>query len=104
MGAEAGEKPWLRICTGVLIGDAMHNLVDGLIIGTAFSGCSNATAWSIVAATIGHEIAQEIGDFIVLTNAGGLSTIKALLLNFLSGISVLVGAVIILSSDVSQST
>ena len=36
-----------RILAGVLIGDAMHNLCDGIFIGTAFLSCSNTMGWPV---------------------------------------------------------
>ena len=91
----------VRVLTGVLLGDFVHNLVDGLVIGTAFAQCDRAMAWTITAATIYHELAQEISDYLVLTNPhqGNLKPGMALLLNFLSGFSVLFGVLATLSSD-----
>lgn len=42
----------VRVLCGVLLGDFMHNLVDGVFIGAAFMGCSSSKAWSITAATV----------------------------------------------------
>lgn len=91
----------MRILSGVLIGDFLHNLVDGIVIGAAFLGCSTSVAWGITGATIAHEIAQEIADFLVLTDPslGALTVPYALLFNFLSGTSVILGAIIILAQD-----
>jgi len=88
-----------RVRCGVLVGDFMHNLCDGFFIGTAFTSCSDALAWNITLATILHEIAQEISDYFVLTDPkqGNLKPVLALALNFVSGVSVLLGAVIVMS-------
>lgn len=90
-----------RVRCGVIIGDFMHNFCDGIFIGTAFSSCSDSLAWNITVATIAHEIAQEISDFVVLTDPkqGNLSTVKALALNFASGLSVILGVIIIMSMN-----
>jgi len=87
----------VRVLSGVLIGDFMHNLCDGIFMGTAFRFCAGSLAWSVTLATILHEIAQELSDFLVLTNPeqGGLKAPTALLLNFVSGLSVLLGVVIV---------
>merc|ERR1712054_606244 len=84
----------VRVLCGILLGDFMHNLVDGVFIGAAFVGCSNEVGWTIVAATIYHELAQEVSDYLVLTGPmqGALTPVKALILNFLSGLSIVVGA------------
>ena len=51
-----------------------------------FKSCTSSLAWSIVIATLYHEIAQEIADYILLTSdAVGCSVVKALLFNFLAG-------------------
>ena len=88
-----------RVRCGILIGDFMHNLCDGIFIGTAFSSCSDSLAWNITVATIAHEIAQEISDYVVLTDPkqGNLSPMRALALNFVSGLSVVLGVLIVMS-------
>jgi len=93
----------VRVLSGVLIGDFMHNFVDGIFIGGAFARCNDAKGWKVTYATVAHELAQEIGDFVVLTDKkqGGLTPVKALGLNFLSGISVLIGVLVVLGTDVN---
>ncbi len=80
----------------------MHNFADGMFIAASFQGCDLALTFTIVAVTLVHEIAQEIGDFILLTRHGGLSTVKALVLNFISGLSVVLGGVIFLALSPSD--
>jgi zinc transporter ZupT len=87
----------LSLAAGILVGDFFHNLADGFFIGTAFLLCSKSIGWTIVATTIYHEVVQEVADYILLTAHCGLTPFKALLLNFISGCSVMVGVVIILS-------
>ncbi len=75
-----------------LWGDGVHNFIDGLIVGTSFIvsipfGC--ATSLAIIL----HEIPQELGDFGVLIY-GGFSKAKALLFNFLSAATAILGTVI----------
>jgi zinc and cadmium transporter len=75
-----------------LVGDGVHNFIDGLIIGSAFVVNINfgiATSFAIII----HEIPQEIGDFGVLIY-GGLGRNKALFYNFLSAITAILGTVI----------
>jgi zinc and cadmium transporter len=74
------------------MGDSIHNFCDGIIIAAAFL---TDTRLGIVTslAIIAHEIPQEVGDYIVLLNAG-LSRSKALLYNAISGLSAVVGGVI----------
>lgn len=75
-----------------LIGDGVHNLIDGMIIGASFS-VSIPIGITTTLAVILHEIPQEIGDFGVMVH-GGLSIKKALLFNFLSAVMAILGAVI----------
>ena len=92
-----------RICVGVLVGDFMHNVVDGVIIGTGFQLCDRRAGWTIAAATIGHELVQEVADGLILLRRANLTLGQALLANFISGTSIMVGTVIVLCSDVSSS-
>lgn len=91
-----------KLASSILVGDAFHNFADGIFLGTAFSVCSNAVAYAILAATIYHELAQELADYFLLTTHVGLSPWVALALNFCSGLSVVLGVIIILALDVSQ--
>ncbi len=77
-----------------IIGDALHNFLDGVAIAAAFLisipvGIATATA------VIFHEIPQEIGQFAVLVH-GGWSRTKALLYNFFSALTSIVGALSVL--------
>ena len=76
----------------VLIGDAFHNFLDGLVIGTAVR-TSVPLGISTALAVATHEIPQELGDMAILLNAG-YSKRKALLLNLVSGASAVVGAIV----------
>jgi len=72
-----------------LIGDGLHNFLDGIIIMVAFlSGTRNGII--ITLAVVFHEFPQEIGDFGILLY-GGFSKKKALFFNFLSGMIALLG-------------
>jgi len=75
-----------------LIGDALHNFLDGIIIAASFLA-SIPTGIATTVAVILHEIPQEIGDFGVLLHAG-FSKSKALLLNFSSALLAIIGAII----------
>ncbi len=75
-----------------LFGDAIHNLVDGAIIGASYLVNIQAGIATTIAVAA-HEVPQEIGDFAVLIS-GGLSKRRALLLNFLSAIFAIIGALL----------
>ncbi|MGQ9569526.1 MAG: ZIP family metal transporter [Thermodesulfovibrionales bacterium] len=75
-----------------LIGDGVHNFIDGMIISASFV---TDTRLGIVTtlAVAAHEIPQEIGDFGILVY-GGFSRYRALLFNLLSALTALAGAVV----------
>jgi len=75
----------------ILIGDAFHNFLDGLVIASAFLTSGHVGVMAGLA-VIAHEIPQEIGDFGVLLNSG-YGRGKAYLYNMLSSTTTLVGAV-----------
>lgn len=73
----------------ILISDAVHNFIDGIVIGASFV---IAPSLGIVTAlaVVFHEIPQEIGDFGILIY-GGFKKNKALFLNFLSAVAAILG-------------
>jgi len=79
----------------VLLSDAVHNITDGFIIVPAF-----IVDWRFgIAATVGimlHELVQEISEFFVLKQAG-YETKRALILNFISSSSILLGVILALA-------
>ena len=75
----------------VLIGDSVHNLIDGVIIAGAFLVDWKIGLITVVAIAL-HEIPQELGDFAILVY-GGFTKKKALLINFLSAITVVIGGI-----------
>lgn len=77
----------------IIIGDSLHNLIDGVAIGAAFIVSPQA---GIVAslAVAAHEIPQEIGDFGLLLSKG-LKKSKVLLLNLISAMLSTVSASLI---------
>lgn len=75
-----------------LFGDAVHNFIDGLIIGASYL-VSFPVGFATTLAVIFHEIPQEIGDFGVLLH-GGFKKRKALLFNFLTALTSIIGAIV----------
>jgi len=78
-----------------LLGDSLHNFIDGLIIAASYM-INIPTGIATTIAVIVHEIPQEIGDFGVLLH-GGYTKGKALLLNFGTALIAVLGAVVALS-------
>lgn len=75
----------------IIIGDAVHNFVDGILIAAAFMtdvDLGIVTALAVAA----HEIPQEIGDFAILLN-NGYERKRALFFNVLASMATLVGAI-----------
>jgi zinc and cadmium transporter len=81
-----------RSGTLIMVGDTIHNFLDGILIAAAFLQdiqLGAITALAIVA----HEIPQEVGDFVILLHSG-YSRAKAFLVNLLSSFATLVGGVL----------
>jgi zinc and cadmium transporter len=76
----------------ILIGDGLHNFIDGLIIAASFLvNIPFGIITSLI--IIAHEIPQELGDFGVLVY-GGFSKNKALFYNFISQLTCVIGGVV----------
>ncbi len=75
-----------------VIGDGIHNLIDGMIIAASFL-INITVGLATTVAVIFHELPQEIGDFGVLVY-GGLTRYRALFVNFLSALTAIVGVLI----------
>ncbi|NIO21281.1 MAG: ZIP family metal transporter [Candidatus Aenigmarchaeota archaeon] len=73
----------------VLIGDGIHNFIDGVVIAASFM-VSVAFGWITTLVIILHEIPQELGDFGVLVY-GGFEKVRALGFNFLAQITCIIG-------------
>ncbi len=75
-----------------LVGDGLHNFIDGMVIAASFL-VSFKLGIVTTSAVILHEIPQELGDFAVLVY-GGFTKKKALFCNFISALTAMVGAVV----------
>ncbi len=82
------------VATLNLVGDAVHNFMDGVIIAVGFLA-STPIGMATTLAVIFHEIPQEIGDLGILIHKG-LSIPKALFFNFLSALTAYAGAILAL--------
>src|SRR5687768_1045362 len=86
------ERPSPGAAWAILVGDAVHNFVDGVLLAAAFL----ADPWVGVTATLAvasHEVPQELGDFVLLLSAGW-SRRKALLANGVASLAAVVGGVV----------
>jgi len=75
----------------IVIGDAIHNTVDGVAIAAAFLTDARLGVITTLA-VIAHEIPQEVGDFMILLHAGYTKR-KALLLNLLASLTSVAGGI-----------
>lgn len=76
----------------ILLGDAIHNFGDGILLAAAFLGGSMLGILTAVAIFV-HEIIQELSEFFVLKEAG-YSTKKALTINFIVSSTIPLGAIV----------
>ncbi len=76
----------------IVVGDTIHNFVDGVLIAAAFLQSPELGVVTAVA-IVAHEIPQEVGDFLVLLHSG-YSRSKAFVLNIVSSMGSLVGGVL----------
>lgn len=84
----------------LLVGDVLHNFIDGLIIAASYL-VSIPVGIATTLAVVFHEIPQEIGDFGSLLYAGFKKT-KALLFNFLTALTAVLGAIIVLALNIND--
>ena len=75
-----------------MVGDTVHNFVDGVLIAAAFLQSTELGVVTAVA-IIAHEIPQEVGDFLILLHSG-YSRARALAMNLLSSAATVVGGVL----------
>jgi zinc and cadmium transporter len=79
----------------ILLADGVHNFIGGLAVGSAFviDIELGLVTWLVAAA---HEVPQELGDFGILVHSGWRRR-PALVYNFLSGLTFLIGALVALA-------
>ncbi len=76
----------------ILIGDGLHNFIDGLVIAASFV-VSPMFGIVTTVLVIAHEIPQELGDFAVLVY-GGMKRLRALMFNFVSQVTCVLGGIL----------
>ena len=89
---EEGGRPSLAAIN--IVGDAIHNFIDGVLIGASYLA-SPTLGISTTIAVLFHEIPQELGDFGILIHSG-LGIRKAVLLNLASASLAIVGTLVAL--------
>jgi zinc and cadmium transporter len=76
----------------LLVGDAFHNFVDGVVIAGAFLS-STPLGITVTLSTIAHEVPQELGEYLVYLRSG-YSRSRALFLNGVTSLTSVVGALV----------
>ncbi|MDP3988382.1 MAG: ZIP family metal transporter [Candidatus Levybacteria bacterium] len=76
----------------IILGDSLHNFIDGVVIAGTFL-VSIPLGIITTLAVAAHEIPQEIGDFAILINKG-LNRKKVLIFNIFSALTAMIGAVL----------
>lgn len=76
----------------LIIGDAIHNIADGIVLVVAF-GASPALGLGVLLSVVIHEALQEVSEFFVLRQAG-YSVKKALFINFAVSSTILLGVLL----------
>lgn len=82
-----------------IVGESMHNFLDGIVIASSFL-VSVPLGLATTVAVVFHEIPHEIGNFAILLHSGYTKK-KALLYNMLSASAAIVGAVVVLLAQSS---
>jgi zinc and cadmium transporter len=83
------------VATLNLVGDGVHNLIDGIVIGASYI-VSIPIGIATTVAVVLHEIPQELGDFGILVHAG-FPVRKALLFNFAFALTAILGTILVLA-------
>lgn len=100
-GVDHNEIKQKSLVSLVLLGDGLHNFIDGFVIAGSFL-VSIELGIITSLAVAAHEIPQEISDFTILLRSG-MKTSRAIWLNLLSGLTAMVGAVLtIFMSDLIE--
>ena len=81
-----------------LVGDGLHNLVDGMMIAGSWSTGDPVQGATTTLAVLLHEVPQEVGDFAVLVH-GGLAVRRAIAWNAFSAAMAVLGAVAVLALE-----
>lgn len=98
-GEEKGVHPTVGL---LIIGDTLHNFIDGLVIGAAFL-IDVPTGIVVTLAVAAHEIPQEVGDFGLMLSYG-LSRKRVVLVNVISAIATVVAAMAVVAIGGNMAT
>lgn len=82
-----------------LIGDGLHNFIDGVLIAASYL-VSLPIGLATTLAVVLHEIPQELGDYAILRSAG-FSRTRALFWNFMSAVTAILGTIVVLTLHIN---
>ena len=97
-----GEEDLTAPLSLVVVGDTIHNFMDGVVIAASY--LFNPSLGLVVAvATFLHEVPHEVGDFGLMLK-GGWSKLRIILVNLASALSTYLGALLVLlfSSSIQE--
>mmetsp|Transcript_15151 Transcript_15151/g.42121 ORF Transcript_15151/g.42121 Transcript_15151/m.42121 type:complete len:216 (-) Transcript_15151:126-773(-) len=86
------------------LGELFHNFTDGIFVGVAFLGCSRDLQLSIMISTIYHELPNQFAGYLVMVNQCGMNPFVALFCNFVFGLSIMFGGLLVLAFDFNYVT
>jgi len=92
----------LSLFVSMNLGEMLHNFTDGIFVGAAYVGCGSTLGDSVVLATVIHEIPNQLAGYLVMVNQNGINPILALAINFMFGLSVMLGGLVVLVLDLSN--
>jgi len=99
---ETTNKYNYQLIFSLIVGDALCNFADGIFVGLSLLQCDLAVTASVIGGVVYHEISQEVTDYFLFTTEGGLSPVQALAINFLGGLTVCLGGIVVFATSVSD--
>jgi len=87
----------------IFMADAIHNVIDGMVLGATFLSCDPMMGWLICVVMMLHELPQEIAGFFVLTQ-NGLTWWQAIMWNVCSAATSMFGLVLLFFIDIDNIT
>jgi UTP--glucose-1-phosphate uridylyltransferase len=98
------QKYNIPLILSLTIGDFAHQFSDGIFIGTAWYLCDRELAITLAIATVIHCFPHQLSDYLMMTTHGGLRAWQAITLNFITGLGMVLGGIVVLAAEPEPST
>jgi zinc transporter ZupT len=98
------QKYNIPLILSLTIGDFAHQFSDGIFIGTAWYICDRELAITLATATIIHAFPHQLSDYLILIALGGMKPWQANTLNFITGLSMVLGGIVVLAAEPEPGT